>query len=105
MVDESAKERQKQNFDSRKGAKELPCISPGDSVWVPDRNAQGQVMERVSPRSYMLCTPEGVYRRNRSGVLPLPGGGDTHKGSPIVLNEPELIVDERLKRKATAAVT
>ena len=66
--DERAKRRQKENFDARRGVKELPELSSGDAVWIPDRESSGEVVEQTSPRSYTVCTPGGLYRRNRAQV-------------------------------------
>ena len=35
--DDTIKARQKRNFDSRHGARTLPTLKQGDSVWLPDR--------------------------------------------------------------------
>ena len=56
------KERQKDNFDNRRGVKEPSALPQGDSVWVPDRQSSGEVIEQVSPRSYVIQTPEGSFR-------------------------------------------
>ena len=87
--DTHLKERHKDNFDNRRGVKELPALSQGDSVWVPDRQSSGEVIEHVSPRSYVIQTPEGSFRRNRRQITSNP---DTemnltlqtdHSSSPI----------------------
>lgn len=72
--DARAKVRQKANFDSHRGARDLPVLVPGDSVWVSDRKTPGQVIEQTGERSYLLRTPEGVYRRNRSHAIRTPNG-------------------------------
>ena len=72
LRDEKAKERQKRDFDSRRGAKELPDLQPGDTVWVTDRSSPAKVSEQLSPRSYSVHTPEGTYRRNRGDLVPYP---------------------------------
>ncbi|XP_056109383.1 uncharacterized protein K02A2.6-like [Rhinichthys klamathensis goyatoka] len=73
-VQEKLKQRQsKQKFYYDKNTKLLPEISPGDKV----RVQQGQIWNPAtvlkkhdSPRSYVLCTPDGrIYRRNRKHLL------------------------------------
>ena len=55
--DKSLKQRQKRNHDVHHGARELPILLPGESVWVPDRGESGQVLEETSTRSYTIQTP------------------------------------------------
>ncbi len=71
--DEREKRRQKENFDAHHGARELPTLSPGDTVWCKDRQSPAQVVEETAPRSYVIQTPEGTYRRNRRHVVATPG--------------------------------
>ena len=59
--DNSLKEHQRDNFDSHHRAKELPPLSLGDWVWVPDRESPGQVLK-----------PDGTYQRNRKYLIQLP---------------------------------
>ena len=54
-----AKERKKDNFDARRGARELPELSPGDSVWVMDRETPGCIIEQAVERSHVVRTPDG----------------------------------------------
>ena len=70
--DERAKNRQKKNFNARRGAKDLPELNSSDAVWIPDRESEGEVVELTSPRSYTVCTPGGLYRRNRAHVRASP---------------------------------
>ena len=70
--DKKVKERQKKNFDAHRGARELPILSPGECVWVPDRQASGRVVEETSPRSYVVQTPDGEFRRNRRHLISTP---------------------------------
>ena len=51
--DEENKRRQKENFDRHHGARELSDLSPGDSVWLPDRKTEAVVGEEVAP--IILC--------------------------------------------------
>ena len=41
-------------------------------MWVPDRETPGQVLKEVAPRSLVVETPDGTYRRNRKHLIQLP---------------------------------
>lgn len=65
--------KQKQNFDNRRRAILLPKLPAGQKVWISDPRQQGIVEQRHSaPRSYIVKSPAGVYRRNRKFLHPLP---------------------------------
>jgi len=64
-MESQAKGLQKNNFDHRHRAVELPELNPGDKVWIADRKIEGNVVKRVAPRSYIINTTIGEYRRNR----------------------------------------
>jgi len=49
------KTRQKRNFDSLHGTRELPSLDPGQLVWLPESGVTANVEEQVAPRSY-LCS-------------------------------------------------
>jgi len=70
--DEQNKARQKNNFDSRRGARKLPSLQPGDIVWLPDREVEGEVQQEVAPQSYLVESADGTYRRNRRHITQLP---------------------------------
>ena len=63
--DKQLKQRQKVNHDTHHGARELPALSPGEYVWVTDREESGEVVEETATRSYTVQTPGGEFRRNR----------------------------------------
>ena len=84
--DEKLKARQKENFDTRHGVKELAKMNPGDTVWIPDRNQAGEVTEQTSQRSYVVSTPEGIYRRNRVHLIPYPARETQEKTEPCSRN-------------------
>ena len=48
------KELQCTDFNRHRGARELSPLQPGDEVWIPDRQSNGQVVEEANPRSYRL---------------------------------------------------
>ena len=70
--DEYIKERQRENFNSRHGAKESSSLSPGDLVWITDRETTGSVSKEVAPRSFIVETPDGSFRRNRRHLVKTP---------------------------------
>jgi len=49
--DERLKSRQKLNFDSHHGARELPPLAPGDTVWVPYCESEGSAGKEVVSHS------------------------------------------------------
>ena len=63
-------ESQQRHFNRRHRAKELPVLQPGDDVWVRDQDRYGTIVERApQPRSYLVSTPKGTVRRNRSALV------------------------------------
>ena len=63
------KERQMNSFDLKHGTKELPGLLDDTEVWItsPTEPIRGRVvMPAVTPRSYVVQTPTGEVRRNRS---------------------------------------
>ena len=47
-----------------------------------DRQEKGTVEEEVGPRSYIIGTPSGSYRRNRRSIVPLPSPQRDPPNSP-----------------------
>ncbi len=74
--EEQLKKRQKENFDSHHGVRELPPLTSGDTVWVRDRETEGSVGEEVAPHSYEVTTADGTYRRNRRHLISLQNPRD-----------------------------
>ena len=71
LVRKKEKEYRKQmqvNYDHRhKATKEADELSPGDRAWLPDLRVEGKVVGRApAPRSYIISTPTGLVRRNRT---------------------------------------
>ena len=62
--DEYLKNGQKVSFDANHSAKELLPLTPGESVWVPDREMEGRVGDEVASHLYKVTTADGTYRRN-----------------------------------------
>ena len=69
---QSLRRNQKNNFDSRRGVRDLPELEEGELVWIPDRQAEAIVQEEVAPRSYNVSTPDGTVRRNRRDIVKMP---------------------------------
>ena len=59
------KESQKRYYDRRHRVKDMPPLRTGDGVWIPDQDIHGTVQAEHSTRSYTVCTPSGIIRRNR----------------------------------------
>ena len=70
--DKQQKQRQEETFNRRHGARELPALVPGETVWVPDRSTEATVVDEVDHRSYEVETSDGTYRRNRRDIVLLP---------------------------------
>ena len=74
--DKKNKKRQKRDFDSHHGARELPPLQPGDRVWIPANEEEGEVQGEVAPHSYQVEQEEGSIRRNRRDLILLPDSGE-----------------------------
>ena len=85
--DQKIKARQKKDFDSHHGARELSPLLPGDHVWLPERESEGEVHEEVAPQSYTVQSEGGQICRNRRDLIRLP--------NPETVNQPQL--DERIE--------
>jgi hypothetical protein len=72
VADTRAKLKMKETFDERHRARNLPCLRPVETVWIPDRQEQGRVIAESSPRSYTVSTPTQTVRRNRRHLIPDP---------------------------------
>ncbi len=68
--DSSYKEKLEKQYDRRHRARELPLLDEDTPVYIasgPNNNAiPGRVIEHASDRSYLIETPIGMSRRNRS---------------------------------------
>ena len=73
--DQALKMRQKKDFDRRHRVHKLPDIPDNTNVWVTSGETpiQGQVQSSAgAPRSYIVETPTGSVRRNRSQLRAVP---------------------------------
>ena len=95
--DNQAKTKQKKNFNSHHGVYELPELYPGDTVWIKDRQAEGKVMQEIAPRSYVVHTPDGEFRRNRRHLIQLPRENDDKNGENITSDDKSAGTEEREK--------
>ena len=61
------REQIKQNYDRRHRVVAPEQLSPGDTVWIPDRAREGTILRRhEAPRSLIIKTSDGaVLRRNQ----------------------------------------
>ncbi|XP_024890308.1 uncharacterized protein K02A2.6-like [Temnothorax curvispinosus] len=79
-------DRQKKDFDRRHHKSERDDLEVGDRVWIRDLRRWGVIQERaVQPRSYIIQSDTGTYRRNRSHLhcLEAPlGYFDTPENTP-----------------------
>ena len=66
--DSKLKRKQKFYYDKGHRVKEQTALLPGDSVWIPDQHTKGVVYDQVSPRSYLVETPNGTFRRNQRSL-------------------------------------
>ena len=70
--DERDKARQQSNCDKHHRAKELSPLMAGQTVWMPDRNEEVKVVQEADTGFYEVETSEGMYRRNRTALIPTP---------------------------------
>ena len=78
------KDRQKKDFDCRHRTQSLPALPDETEVWVTTGNQPipGQIV--TTPRSYVVSTPSGEIRRNRSHLNPIPHSDNrTEEPDPI----------------------
>lgn len=85
--DKEWKDKQKSDYDKRHRVKTLPPLPDDQSVWIhtQDRQCAGRVLHpAAAPRSYIVETPTGRLRRNRSHLVPIPEGTqmDTPESDP-----------------------
>ncbi|XP_064469961.1 uncharacterized protein K02A2.6-like [Ornithodoros turicata] len=66
-------EMQKINYDQRHGVRTLPPLRQGERVCITDTRSSGVVQAPVTaPRSYNIQMDDGVLRRNRYHLTPVP---------------------------------
>ena len=70
--EEVYRSNQRQSFNQRHRAKELPDLTNGDCVWIRDQDRLGKIQGRTQhPRSFIIETErdKGTFRRNRSALV------------------------------------
>ena len=81
LLNETVKQKQKANFDICHGVRTLPDIPNDTAVWVSsdnNRQVSGHVTSPAdAPRSYLVETPSGQLRQNRSHLIVQPEYCDT----------------------------
>ena len=68
--EEQSKMRSALSFKS--STQPLATLAPGQVVWINDRKQSGVIKDQVHPRSYIVSTPTGDYRRNRIMLNKIP---------------------------------
>ena len=48
-------------------------------MWIKDHQTEGNVIQEISPRSYVVHTPDGKIRINRRQLIQLPKENDDKK--------------------------
>ena len=92
--EEEYRKRYSKDFDRRHRVVSLPCLSPGDKVYIKDQGRYGEVVQKLnSPRSYNVSFDNGnILRCNRRSLnrvstkpkpSPLPASA-----SPSSTNQP-----------------
>ena len=81
------KERTKKNFDKYHRARELPPLQPGETVWIPETQSSGTVVNQPQTRSYEVQTDRGTLRRNRRDLARIPESPESP--SPQTENRPK----------------
>ena len=68
--EDAHRKSQQRQFNNRHRARDLPLLLPGNKVWVRDQDRYGTVVQRSpQPRSYLVKTPKGTIRRNRTALV------------------------------------
>ena len=69
---EKRKESHKKNYDKHHGVRSEAELQTGDTVWIKDLRAWGRIVEKAkAPRSYIVDTSRGQFRRNSFHLIPM----------------------------------
>ena len=63
--DSELERRQKKNYDSLHRVHDLPPLTAGDQVYLPQMETYATVQREYGERSYIVSTPNGQVRRNK----------------------------------------
>lgn len=79
------------NYNKRHNAKNMETLNIGDSVWVVDIRKYGRIIEICDePRSYIVETDVGQYRRNRWHLIFAPYYFPSTHPEPLILPDRNL---------------
>uniref|UniRef100_A0A669BXN3 Gypsy retrotransposon integrase-like protein 1 n=1 Tax=Oreochromis niloticus TaxID=8128 RepID=A0A669BXN3_ORENI len=82
-IEQSYRQKQRQNYNRRHRAHDMLQLNPGDKVWVSDMDTRGTVVSMAgSPRSYIVETAKGTLRRNRYHLTRTPGAPEISVDPP-----------------------
>ena len=70
--EDDIRSKQKANYNCQHRERNLEPLLPGETVWLPDRESTGTIVEQSSPRSYTVQTPRGQFGRNHRHIIPTP---------------------------------
>ena len=82
------KDKQKENYDRRHAATEMPLIPDDSEVWVTSGQeaTRGRIVSSApTPRSYLIETPSGLIRRNQQHLRAFPEVSNTESQQSAVL--------------------
>lgn len=69
--EERLKTKTENNYNKRHKSVALSELKEGDRVWITDRKSYGIIVQKLNaPRSYLVETDKGRYRRNRWHLIP-----------------------------------
>ena len=98
-LDAKFKAEQKRHYDDRHRVRPLPMLPDGLPVWVDNQGTQvpGEIMQQANaPRSYLVETPTGQLRRNRSHIrLKSDNPPDTSSGQETTVDNPGIATRSR----------
>ena len=98
--EEQYRNRVQSNYDQHHGVRDLEPLSPGQTVWIPDRGEEAHIVQEAdTPRSYEVQTSEGTYRRNRRALIDLPNSDAA--SDPIETNLTNNDMQERPLRRSS----
>ena len=86
-ANEAFKEKQKANYDHLHRVHDLPAIPDHTDVWVTtgEHNTQGRIVNMANtPRSYIVQTPNGEIRKNRSHLNIVPSATKTPTKEAVI---------------------
>ena len=60
--EEDVRDKRQVHYNHCHRARDLKSLLPRETVWVPDRDAEGTVVEESSTRFYTVQTPNGQFQ-------------------------------------------